>query len=178
MTSSALNNFIENKKTAKRLFSEKYSFSNKRPLLGIILDKELSRKNEECLKKILEGTEHINVQVVVVADTNLDVSYSPHTIFIPYSRKDRKQLLEASDMALCFHFNDVEEMLFNGTIPISFSRAEVRDYNPNQETGNGFVYKNEDHWCIFAALIRALETFKFPYDWKNIVRQGLETASV
>ena len=69
-------------------------------------------------------------------------------------------------------------MLLNGTIPVSPARAEIADYNPNRETGNGFVYKNTDSWCMFAALVRALETFKFPYDWNNIIRQGLETVLV
>ena len=39
--------------------------------------------------------------------------------------------------------------------------------------GNGFVYDNENVWGIFAGVVRALETFKFPYDWKHIVRVGL-----
>lgn len=178
MSRTSLDNFLKQKRQAKKTFAEKYSFSNRKPLVGIILDNELSKTDEECLKNILEGTAHIDVQVVVVADTNLDIFYSPHSIFIPYSRGNRKNLLFAADMALSFPFNDVEEMLLNGTIPISPSRSEVQDYDPNHETGNSFIYKKEDYWCVFAALVRALETFKFPYDWNNIVRQGLGNVSV
>jgi starch synthase len=76
-------------------------------------------------------------------------------------------------MALVFPFSDVEEIMLNGVIPISMNRPGIKDYNPNKETGNGFVYKKEDSWSIFAALVRAVETFKFPYDWKHIVRQGI-----
>jgi len=84
-------------------------------------------------------------------------------------------LLEAADMALVFEFSDVEEMLLNGVIPISSLRPEVSDYNPNRETGNGFIFKKESPWAIFAALVRARETFKFPYDWKHIIRQGMSS---
>ncbi len=175
---SSLDNFIKQKKEVKKLLSQKLSFASRKPLLGIILDKELSPEFEESLKNILEGTAHIDVQVVILADTNLGAFSVPHTVILPYSRNNRKIVLQAADIALSFNFSDVEEMLLNGTIPVSPARAEIADYNPNRETGNGFVYKNTDSWCMFAALVRALETFKFPYDWNNIIRQGLETVLV
>lgn len=175
---SSLDNFIKQKKEVKKLLSQKLSFAHRKPLLGIILDKELSPEAEESLKNILEGTAHIDVQVVILADTNLGVFSVPHTVVLPYSRNNRKIVLQAADISLSFNFSDVEEMLLNGTIPVSPARAEIVDYNPNHETGNGFVYKNTDSWCMFAALVRALETFKFPYDWNNIIRQGLETVLV
>lgn len=165
---------IKRKRRTKKALAQRLAFSHKKPLLSVILDQELNGDLEAYLKNILEGTGYINVQVVILADTNLMAFSSPHTIVVPYSRVGRKDLLEASDMTLAFGFNDVEEMLLHGTIPISPARAEVADYDPNHETGNGFVYKKPAHWSVFAALVRALETFKFPYDWKNIVRQGLQ----
>lgn len=176
MTFSSLDNFLKRKKEVKKSFAEKLSFSHKKPLLGVILDHELNSDDEMKLRNILEGTAAINVQVLILADTNLDIISFPHTVIIPYSAASRKHLLEACDMALSFEFSDVEEMLLNGTIPISSMRPELIDYNPNTEMGNGFIYRNGSHWSIFATLIRALETFKFPYDWNNIVRQGLEMA--
>ena len=83
--------------------------------------------------------------------------------------------MSAADIALIFDFTDVEELLLNGVVPVSPARAEVEDYNPNKETGNSFVYKNKSAWGVFAALVRAIETFKFPYDWKHIVRQAVES---
>lgn len=174
MSTSSLDNFIKQKKEVKKFLAQKLEFNSRKPLLGIVLDKELSQGREETLKKILEGTAHIDVQVVILADTNLGIFSVPHMVVLPYSRNNRKIIMQASDMALGFEFSDVEEMLLNGTIPVSSIRREMVDYNPNRETGNSFVYKNDDYWCIFAALVRALETFKFPYDWTNIIRQGLE----
>lgn len=178
MSSNSLENFVKQKKEVKSFLSKKLSFNTRKPLLGIILDKELSPTIEDTLKKILEATAHVDVQVVILADTNLGAFSVPHTVVLPYSRNNRKIVLQAADMALGFNFSDVEEMLLNGTIPVSPIRNEVADYNPNHETGNAFIYRTGDSWSIFAALVRALETFKFPYDWKNIVRQGLETVLV
>lgn len=178
MATSSLDNFIKQKKEVKKFLAEKLSFNVKKPLLAIILDKELTPQIEETLKHILEGTAHIDIQVVILADTNIGVLSVPHTVVLPYSRNNRKVALQSADIALSFSFSDVEEMLLNGTIPITPARAEVKDYNPNHETGNSFVYKSNDKWAIFATIIRALETYKFPYDWTNIVRQGLETVLV
>lgn len=174
MPQSAIENFIKQKKASKKMLAEKFSFSLKNPLMAVILDKELSKDEEGNLREILEATSHVNVQVVILADTNSGFNAA----FLPYGRANRKILLEASDMALSFKFSDVEEMLLNGTIPISPERAEVKDYNPNHETGNGFIYRKNDRWCIFAALVRAIETFKFPYDWNNIVREGLRSVLI
>lgn len=175
---SSLDNFLKQKKEVKKFLSQKLSFNTRKPLLGIILDKELTPQFEETLKKILEGTAHIDVQVVILADSNLGALSIPHTVVLPYSRNNRRIVLQAADIALGFEFSDAEEMLLNGTIPVSPMRVELQDYNPNHETGNSFIYRGSDSWSIFAALVRALETFKFPYDWNNIVRQGLETVLV
>jgi hypothetical protein len=173
METNSVSKLLKQKKETKASISKKYSFSNKKPLLGIFLDKDLSKDAEKRVHVFLEASQELDVEVVVLADGNLDSLHLPNVIYLPYNRNNRKTLLEASDMALVFKFSDVEEMLLNGVIPISSLRPEVSDYNPNRETGNGFVFKKESPWAIFAALVRARETFKFPYDWKHIIRQGM-----
>lgn len=175
METNCITKLVQQKKETKQLFSKKYSFSSKKPLLGIFLDKELSKDVENKVHIFLEASQELDIEVVVLADSNLDSLHLPNVIYLPYSRASRKTLLEASDMALIFEFSDVEEMLLNGVIPISSLRPEVSDYNPNLETGNGFIFKKENPWAIFAALVRARETFKFPYDWKHIIRQGMSS---
>lgn len=172
----ALNNLLKRKREVKKAFCKQLSINATRPLLGVVLDKELANSDAERLKRILEGIAHIDINVVILTDSN--VFDAPKVKHIEYGRKNRHEMLEAADMSLSFSFSDVQEMLLHGTIPISSMRPEVSDYNPNKETGNGFIYKEEDHWCVFAALVRALETYKFPYDWNNIVRQGLASVLV
>lgn len=177
MTEIDVNNLIERKKETKKAFAKKLSFSYKRPLLGVFLEEELPNGDAEKVKEILEGVAAINMEVIVLADSNIDEFSIPHVIFLPYSRVNRKNLLESCDMALVLPFNDVEEFLLNGIVPISAQKDGVKDglkdYNPNFETGNSFTYKNESSWGVFAALVRAMETFKFPFDWRNIVREGV-----
>lgn len=167
-------NLLKQKSTAKKDLCKALSLPLKKPVLGIFLDRELKHDAALNLISFLKGVTTIDVSVVLLADGGSFKDISGVSV-LPYGRANRNVLLDASDMALAFSFSDIEEMLIHGVIPISLSRKEVKDYNPNHETGNGFVYKKENPWCQFAALVRARETFKFPYDWKHIVRQGLNS---
>ena len=174
MPDSSFRNLLRDKKKVKKSLFDKLSIKSTKPLLGIILEKELPKKDEETLFHLLEGLRNTDLEVIILGSDK----FKKKSYLLPYTKKNRKVLLEASDMALSFSFNDVEEMLLHGTIPISDTRPEIKDYNPNQEMGNSFIYKSNNQWSMFAASIRALETFKFPYDWQNIIRQGLESVLV
>ncbi len=172
MPNRSVDQLIKDKRESKESLSTELNFSKKKPLLGIFLDKQMPKGEAANVKFILEGLKFLNIEVVVLADSDLEL-FMDDAIILPYSRTNRKKLLEAADIALAFKFSDVEEMLINGIIPISKERKEIIDYNPNHECGNAFVYKSDSPWEVFAALVRATETFRFPYDWKHIVREGL-----
>jgi hypothetical protein len=46
----------------------------------------------------------------------------------------------------------------------------VQAFDPVDEKGNGFVYTTSDPWSLYAALVRASETYKFPYDWGVVLK--------
>ncbi|MFC1600400.1 hypothetical protein ACFL3T_05210 [Patescibacteria group bacterium] len=83
-----------------------------------------------------------------------------------------KAIVKANIVILINENHDkVKKAWENGVVPITQELdPSVVDYNPNTESGNAFVYQNANEWEIFAAVVRALETHKFPYDWKFIVR--------
>jgi glycogen synthase len=69
------------------------------------------------------------------------------------------------------NFDKIKKAWENGVVTITPGfNEQIKDYNPNTESGNAFVFKNANEWEIFAAIVRAVETYKFPYDWKFIVR--------
>jgi starch synthase len=49
----------------------------------------------------------------------------------------------------------------------------VQDYDPNTKTGTGFSFVNYDTWSFFAALIRALETYKNAKTWQGLIRRAM-----
>lgn len=60
------------------------------------------------------------------------------------------------------------------TVPILEVREAEKfgyeEFNPQTEKGRCFCFTGFDVWTIFAAVVRALENYRFPYDWNNIVR--------
>lgn len=54
-------------------------------------------------------------------------------------------------------------------VPIAES-GTIKNFDPIAETGNGFVFSSKNPWSLLVALVRASETYRFPYDWKNLVK--------
>ena len=170
--------FIRTKKETKKSFTEALHFNSKLPLITLILDDELNAKEQKTLDTLLKGCQSLDtLQIVLLTDSHTTKKRSANIIELPYSEKNRRKAIEAADMALTFNFSDIEELLMHGTIPISSQRSNVQNYDPNSEQGNSFIYSALEPWSIFASIVRATETFKFPYDWKNIIRQGLSSIS-
>ncbi len=89
------------------------------------------------------------------------------------------QMLAASDMAIFLTppaSADLKLCLEHAVVPLAPAGTHLEDYNPVQESGNSFTFQKPTPWHVFACLVRALETFKLPYDWRTIQRHGLETA--
>lgn len=61
-------------------------------------------------------------------------------------------------------------ILEHGMVPVMREglHKSAQNYDPVKETGNAFLFDELNEWRIYAALVRAIENFAFPYDWKNI----------
>ncbi len=44
----------------------------------------------------------------------------------------------------------------------------INDFDLKKEAGEGFTFSEGNLWSLVAAMVRASENFKFPYDWKTI----------
>jgi len=168
---------LRDKKKAKATLTKELKLEKRAPLIAVFLEKELSKRDEERLAIVLDGLDALDSSLVILADTNLQMLLKKAKV-LPYNRLNRSQLLQASDMALAFDFNDVDELLIHGVIPITLKRSEVSNYDPNKETGNAFTFQKNSPWAPFVAIVRASETYRFPYDWKHIVRQCVDSKGV
>ena len=89
----------------------------------------------------------------------------------------RRKMYAASDISL-FFVPDGEELthcLAYGAVPVSPEHDDLADYNPIQESGNAFIAAPHTPWTWYAALVRAIETYKLPYDWRTIQKHCMET---
>lgn len=132
------------------------------------------------LEEVMPGLLTLPVQVVVVGKgspaygayfTQL-AKEKPHKVAIVANDDDTvERALTASDMALfCApgSDDDLRACLAHGVVPVSPASSALTNYDPNQEAGDAFTYDQPTHWHCFAAAVRAVETYRFPYDWKTI----------
>ncbi len=64
-----------------------------------------------------------------------------------------------------------------GSVPIVHAVGgladTVQEYDPSTGQGNGFVFTNYDPWEFFAAIVRALELYRFKDIWRTLQRRGM-----
>ena len=49
----------------------------------------------------------------------------------------------------------------------------VQDYDPVVESGNGFVFEQYNGYALFGAIIRALETYRYPKIWEGLQKRAM-----
>lgn len=105
------------------------------------------------------------------------ITQASHRIaIVPYENTAAQKMYAAADMVLFLAKPLPAELslcLQCGTIPIAPAVDTLENYNPNQERGCAFLYETPSPWQCFAALVRALETYRFPFDWRNIQRTAM-----
>lgn len=137
------------------------------------------------LEDVMAGLLTLPIQIVVVGKGSSDygkyfsklATDKPHKVAIVANDKDMvENVLTASDFALfCAPGNaeDLQACLAHGIVPVSPASSTLVNYDPNQEAGNAFTYDQLTHWHCFAAAVRALETYRFPYDFKTIQKNAV-----
>ncbi len=183
---------LQNKEKNKIAFCQDFGldYNKKTPLLCLTFP--LTEKNNlDMLHDVIQG---ILEQDAIVAVTGIGTKKfqdffnelakeQPKRIAIVSDNDgNKRKVYAASDIALitCTSEECKEEMekaMNYGVIPICPPNDLAEDYNGAQESGNAFYYKENSPWNFFASLIRAMENFKFPYDWKTIQKNAMDRDS-
>ena len=180
---------IENKTKNKEAFLEEVGlpFEKKIPLICVTYSLT-DQNNLNIIQDIMNGILEQSVEIVLTGIgtakyqkyfTDLAESNKTKVAITDNSDDEKRKIYAASDIILIPTLSNecVEEAknaMRYGVIPIIPPQDFASDYNPNQEKGNAFVYIKDSPWNLFATLIRALETFRFPYDFKNIQVSAME----
>lgn len=141
------------------------------------------------LEEVLPGLLELPVQILILGKgsasygkmlTELAKQHDQRIAIIPNDDKAIRAMFAASDMALFLSnpaaLPELQMALAYGAVPVAPEASKLHDYNPNQESGEAFTYSKMTPWHCFAAVVRALETYKFPFDWKTIQRHCMELA--
>lgn len=87
--------------------------------------------------------------------------------------QSKRKIYAAANISLIFNNNslnavELKNALAYGVIPIVKSDPILKNYSPITESGNAFLYEEDNKWLFYSTLVRALENFKFSYDWQNL----------
>ncbi|QQR84062.1 hypothetical protein IPJ72_02615 [Candidatus Peregrinibacteria bacterium] len=180
---------IQNKVKNKMAFCEEYGipFDKKMALIAVPIALS-SENNINLIEKIIPGLIEQPVQLVLLGIGTIDFQnyfsklseqFPQQCVIINNEDTEIRRMLAASDMALIPSDNEEARQAVMsaqnfGVVPISLEENSVMDYNPIEETGDGFICNGKSSWNLFATVVRALETFRFPYDWKGIQVNAME----
>lgn len=149
------------------------AFLPRRPLLLIDFSET---ENTEEFYDLLQGLDTLGITTFVITENSSFIDNSKHQHLYPLLPDKKSHASLAADLVVIFDDN-LADVWKQGTVPIAPAEAEhTLDYNPLQEKGNGFYFKNPTKWEIFASIVRAVETYQFPYDWENLVREVLRSS--
>jgi starch synthase len=103
-------------------------------------------------------------------------------IFLTFNTALARRIYAGSDMFLMpsrvepCGTNQLEAMHY-GSVPIVRATGgladTVQDYDPRTGLGTGFVFQPYDRWALFAAIVRAIETYRHHDLWRQIQVSGM-----
>ncbi len=141
----------------------------------------------ELLTELIPGLLSLPVEILIRGKgsstygalfTKLAKEHGHRVAIIADDEKSLAKMYAAADIALFLtdptDEAELTQCLRFGTVPVSLKSETLKNYNPNQEEGDSFLFEKATVWHAFGALVRALETFRFPFDWRTIQRNGME----
>jgi starch synthase len=161
------------------------------PLLGII-SRLTDSKGFDILGEAIDHVLDLGVQLVLMGTgeqhyhdlfSHMVQRYPGQAaIFFTFNTPLGQRIYAGSDMFLMpsrFEPCGTNQLIamHYGSVPIVRSTGgladTVQDFDPHTSQGNGFVFKEYDPWKLFAAIVRALETFKHHEVWRQIQVRGM-----
>ena len=163
------------------------------PLIGI-----LSRLNDQKGIYLLRDTiEHVlqqvNVQFVLMGTGDADLQaffgglakkYAGRAAYLPtFNTPLAAKLFSGSDIYLMpsrFEPAGTNQMLAlrYGAVPVVRATGgladTVRDFDPSSGAGNGFTFVERDAWALYAAIVRAVETYRYREAWSKLQQNGMQ----
>ncbi len=179
----------QNKEKNKIAFCKDFGLNYKKNTILACISFPLTEKNNlDILEKSIEGIleQDINLALIGVGTkkfqdffTDLIKKNKGRISIISDNNKNRQKIYAASDILLATADtkeceDEIKESMNYGVIPICQKNEFVEQYDGNNEKGNAFLYKTGSKWSFFAAIIKAMENFKFPYDWKTIQKNAIK----
>jgi len=160
------------------------------PIIGMV-SRLSDAKGFDILCKALDGILNQKLQIVILgtgdqhyhdAFTAAAKRYRNLSILLTFNTPLAQKIYAGSDMFLMpskFEPCGLGQMIAMryGSVPIVRHTGgladTVQDFDVRTGEGNGFTFERYDGMDLFAAIVRALETYKQPAIWRGIVERNM-----
>lgn len=133
----------------------------------VILD--VRNANPKLVEDMVPGLEDAEARIKVIGDGAKSL---PHAFSLEEALEEA-HIWVVLGSKLPTEFKDIIEA---GIVPIMLAgtNPKAENYDATQEKGNSFLFPKASAWHIYGTLVRALENFRFSYDWENLRKHGEE----
>jgi len=161
------------------------------PLIGMV-SRLADQKGFDLIAQIMEPLLAQGIQFVVlgIGDQRYHELFQHFaarypeqvSIFLTFNTEIAQRIYAGSDMFLMpsrFEPCGLSQLIAMryGCIPIVRSVGgladTVQEYDPRTGEGNGFAFVHYDAWELFAAIVRALEVYRFKDIWRTLQQRGM-----
>lgn len=165
-----ISELLEEKRKNNSLLRQNYFSQSKTKAIWAIFISD-----EKIIKALIPWLEVLQTSFLIISDKNLETS-SKNVAVVKKIPKDLEIWLDF--IVTDNNTDNLKEFIHNWVCPIvqanNYLLAILEEFNPLKVSGNSFVFKNDNEWDIFYAIVRYLENFKFPYDNRNLIKNLLE----
>lgn len=149
----------------------------KTPTLIIIAEKK--SYDLGMLEELLHGiATALKLPTIIITQFKLPPSLTRRYPHVVTEKKLTPEILKRADIGLMLEGNicqkNLELLVETKVVPIlpaSLQTHFFQNYDAVHQIGNCFTFEHTNNpWTIFCALVRASETYQFPYDWSSVLR--------
>lgn len=131
--------------------------------------------NNEISEKLINGIKNLPINFIFISNEAKEIDLQ-NIVFI---HKIAEDLESGFDFIVWDNeIDNLKHFIGKWISPIvpenNYLSSVLEEFNPIKVTWNSYLYKEENEWCIFYAIIRYLENYKFPYDNRNLIKNLLE----
>lgn len=153
------------------------------------------QKGFDLILKAIKSLLKKDLQIIIMGDGNSDYinplkklsrKYPKKIIWLPFKQSLETSLYAASDILILpsnhepCGINQLIAMRY-GCIPVVREVGglydTVKNFNPNSGSGLGFTFKSDELLDFYEALIRALETYRYPLIWEQLVIKAMKQSN-
>lgn len=166
----SINEVLSKKSTRKEQIRKLLGIKTKSRALGFICP--AIQMNED----FMEGLSFSEADFVVLEDIS---GFPSRENIFSMNKEDILESRGGFDFFLCNgETENMQEMLTEWIVPILYEKNYLswllQEFNPIKGEGNCFLYKQENKWSMYTALVKYLENYKFPYDNKSLVKNTVQ----